>query len=174
VIYAPRGAIPTGLAASLDLPSEDDVQCSTNMPCRCLSFPPSGNQSVRFSVRRPRLTDTSGLTAWGSFDGHPWLWLPINVLRCQMVHLHSFMVTGPMRMGWLGSELPFSTLTGHLAQQHSTDRLRAGGRRPWVLPRQRRACPPVSSSLRGSRPGDTRTLHRRKLGQGATSRHGWS
>jgi len=32
----------------------------------------------------------------GSFDGHPWPWLPINVLRCQMANLHSFVVTGPM------------------------------------------------------------------------------
>jgi len=102
-----------------------------------LSVFPSGNHLVRFRVRVPGLADRSGVAGHGSFDGHPWPWLPINVLRCQMVNLHSFVVTGPMRMGWLGSELPFSTLTGHLAQQHSTDRLRAGGRRPWVLPRQR-------------------------------------
>jgi len=31
----------------------------------------------------------------GSFDGHPWPWLPSNVLRRQMANLHSFVVTGP-------------------------------------------------------------------------------
>ena len=32
----------------------------------------------------------------GSFDGHLWPWLPINVLRCQMANLHSSAGTGPV------------------------------------------------------------------------------
>jgi len=35
----------------------------------------------------------------GSFDGHPWPWLPINVLRRQMANRHSFVVViGPIRV----------------------------------------------------------------------------
>ncbi len=34
----------------------------------------------------------------GSFDGHPWPWLPISVLGRQMTMLHSFVVTGPIGM----------------------------------------------------------------------------
>jgi hypothetical protein len=29
-----------------------------------------------------------GLPGWGSFDGHPWPWPPINVLWRQMADLH--------------------------------------------------------------------------------------
>ncbi len=44
-------------------------------------------------------------TSVGWFDGHPWLWLPINVLWRQMANLHSFVVTGltslpAARSGW--------------------------------------------------------------------------
>jgi len=35
------------------------------------------------------------VTAWASFDGHPWPWLPISALRRQLANLHSFVVTGP-------------------------------------------------------------------------------
>jgi len=62
-----------------------------------LSVFPSGNHLVRFSEPVPGLADRSGVAGHGSFDGHPWPWLPINVLRRQMVNLHSFVVTGPMR-----------------------------------------------------------------------------
>jgi len=46
---------------------------------------------------RHQRSSSSQLTAvrQGSFGGHPWPWLPINVPRCQMANLHSFAVTGP-------------------------------------------------------------------------------
>ncbi len=55
---------------------------------------PSGNHLVRFRVRVPGLADRSGVASHGSFDGHPWPWLLVNVLRCQMANLHSLLVTG--------------------------------------------------------------------------------
>jgi hypothetical protein len=39
---------------------------------------PSGNQIVRLPVSGPGLPDRMSLACQGSFDGHPWLWLPIK------------------------------------------------------------------------------------------------
>jgi len=62
-----------------------------------LSVFPSGNHLVRFLVRVPGLADRSRVAGHGSFDGHPWPWLPINVLQRQMANLRSFVVIGPIR-----------------------------------------------------------------------------
>ncbi len=60
-----------------------------------LSVFPSGNHLVRFPARVPGLADRSGVADHGWFDGHPCPWPPINVLRCQMADMRSFVVTGP-------------------------------------------------------------------------------
>jgi len=60
-----------------------------------VSVLPSGNHRVRFLMQMPGLADTSGVAGHGSFDGHPWPWLPISALRRQLANLHSFVVTGP-------------------------------------------------------------------------------
>jgi len=50
------------------------------LPCQvgAASFFPSGNQVVRLPVSGPGLPDRMRLASQGSFDGHPWLWLPIK------------------------------------------------------------------------------------------------
>jgi len=83
-----------------------------------LSVFPSGNHLVRFLVRVPGLADRSGVAGPGSFDGHPWPCLPINVLRRQVANLHSFVVIGPTRFGLhadqrISSRLQSTALSAH-------------------------------------------------------------
>ena len=61
---------------------------------------PSSRPTIKVSAlpsAASELMDTWEVPAWASFAGHPWLWLPINVQRCQMANQHSFAVIGPFR-----------------------------------------------------------------------------
>jgi len=57
---------------------------------------PRSTEGSSCSLHGSRADHHSRVTAWDSFGGQPSPWLPIKVLRRQMVNLHSFAVTEPL------------------------------------------------------------------------------